>query len=308
MRRAPPRASSSSATSACSTRARPSPASQPRSKCWARGDSFPAARRAAALHRSRPSRPGNDHPRRRDARRRSVRADELSHALALVVDGRADAVCFTPFNKQAMRLAEPSYDDEIGFTTGVLGTTGRRDRVQHPRRSVECTGHFARADGRCASARSTSTISSKRWRSRPTRLRAAGFDPPRIAVAALNPHAGDGGNFGREEIDIIGPAVHEAKAQGPQCPRDHIPADTVFVRATTRRFRRGADDVSRPGPDRDEAHGLRSRRHADRRLPVSDLHAGARHGLRHRRQGHRQLGATRAAFLLAAEMARRALY
>ena len=36
-------------------------------------------------------------------------------------------------------------------------------------------------------------------------LRAAAFDPPRIGVAALNPHAGDGGNFGREEIDIIGP-------------------------------------------------------------------------------------------------------
>src|SRR6267378_2645033 len=36
------------------------------------------------------------------------------HALRMVADGKADAVCFTPFNKQAMRLAHPSYEDEIG--------------------------------------------------------------------------------------------------------------------------------------------------------------------------------------------------
>ena len=46
------------------------------------------------------------------------------HALQRVARGEAGAVCFTPFNKQAMRLADASYDDEIGFTAGVLGTTG----------------------------------------------------------------------------------------------------------------------------------------------------------------------------------------
>jgi 4-hydroxythreonine-4-phosphate dehydrogenase len=66
-------------------------------------------------------------------------------------------------------------------------------------------------------------------------LRAAGFQPPRIGVAALNPHAGDGGNFGREEIDIIEPAVKQAKAQG--LPADGpYPADTVFVRAKRGQF------------------------------------------------------------------------
>jgi 4-hydroxythreonine-4-phosphate dehydrogenase len=42
----------------------------------------------------------------------------------MVADGKASAVCFTPFNKQAMRLADASYDDEIGFTAGVLGFKG----------------------------------------------------------------------------------------------------------------------------------------------------------------------------------------
>ena len=68
-----------------------------------------------------------------------------------------------------------------------------------------------------------------------TALRAAGFEPPRIGVAALNPHAGDGGNFGREEIDIIEPAVKKAKAKG--LPADGpYPADTVFVRAKAGQF------------------------------------------------------------------------
>jgi 4-hydroxythreonine-4-phosphate dehydrogenase len=45
-------------------------------------------------------------------------------------------------------------------------------------------------------------------------MRAAGFARPRIAVAGLNPHAGDGGNFGREEIEVIEPAVRDAQAKG----------------------------------------------------------------------------------------------
>ncbi len=66
-------------------------------------------------------------------------------------------------------------------------------------------------------------------------MRRAGFDAPRLAVAALNPHAGDGGNFGREEIDIIGPAVEQARAEqllveGP------FPSDTVFLRARSGAF------------------------------------------------------------------------
>ena len=122
----------------------------------------------------------------------------------------------------------------------------------------------------------------------PTRACAKpGFASPRIAVAGLNPHAGDGGNFGREEIDVIEPAVEAARPRASPS-RGRFPSDTVFLRAQERRFRRGADDVSRPGPDRDEADGLRSRRDADGRLPVPDLHARARHGLRHRRQGRRQ--------------------
>jgi len=62
-------------------------------------------------------------------------------------------------------------------------------------------------------------------------LRASGLAQPRVAVCGFNPHNGDGGAFGREEIDIIEPAVERARKEG--FPADGpFPADTIFVRAT----------------------------------------------------------------------------
>lgn len=57
----------------------------------------------------------------------------------------------------------------------------------------------------------------------------------RIAVAGLNPHAGEGGLFGREEIDIIAPAVAQARAEGINATGPYAP-DTVFMRARTGEF------------------------------------------------------------------------
>ena len=68
-------------------------------------------------------------------------------------------------------------------------------------------------------------------------LHRAGYAAPRIAVAALNPHGGEGGLFGREELDIIGPAVAAAQAEGIGAEGPY-PADTIFLRA-----RRGAVDA-----------------------------------------------------------------
>jgi len=68
-------------------------------------------------------------------------------------------------------------------------------------------------------------------------FRLCGMERPRIAVAGLNPHAGEGGLFGREEIDAIAPAVAQARAEGMDCTGPHAP-DTVFMRA-----RQGAFDV-----------------------------------------------------------------
>jgi len=65
---------------------------------------------------------------------------------------------------------------------------------------------------------------------------------PRIGVAGLNPHAGEGGLFGREEIDIIGPAIAAARAQGMNVSGPFAP-DTVFMRARAKGGRPGEFDV-----------------------------------------------------------------
>ena len=66
---------------------------------------------------------------------------------------------------------------------------------------------------------------------------ALGYATPRIAVAGLNPHAGEGGLFGEEEIDIIAPAIEAARAEGIDATGPW-PGDTIFGRA-----RKGAFDV-----------------------------------------------------------------
>ncbi len=65
---------------------------------------------------------------------------------------------------------------------------------------------------------------------------------PRIAVAGLNPHAGEGGLFGREEIEVIQPALAQARAQGLDVHGPYAP-DTVFMRARSTAQRPGEFDV-----------------------------------------------------------------
>jgi 4-hydroxythreonine-4-phosphate dehydrogenase len=62
-----------------------------------------------------------------------------------------------------------------------------------------------------------------------------GIDAPRIAVCGLNPHAGEGGYLGREEIDVIEPAIAEVRSTGVDVSGP-VPADTAFVPQTARRF------------------------------------------------------------------------
>ncbi len=155
-------------------------------------------------------------------------------ALDLAIEHLVQAVCFTPFNKAAMRLANPDYGDDIVYTTAVLG-------LQGPASEFNILGKLWNA--RVTSHVSLSEVASlitqdavlEGIRLTDASLRGAGFASPRIAVAALNPHAGDGGNFGREEIDVIGPAVALAQAQQIRVEGPY-PSDTVFLRARNGAF------------------------------------------------------------------------
>jgi 4-hydroxythreonine-4-phosphate dehydrogenase len=150
-------------------------------------------------------------------------------ALRLARTGAADAMAFTPFNKHAMKLALPSYEDEIAIITEETGARdhGREFNILETLWNARVTSHVPLKDV----ARHITFEAVKNGIALTDRcMRQAGFARPRIAVAGLNPHAGDGGNFGREEIDVIGPAVEAARAEGITC-EGPFPPDTVFVRA-----------------------------------------------------------------------------
>jgi 4-hydroxythreonine-4-phosphate dehydrogenase len=140
-----------------------------------------------------------------------------------------DAICFAPLNKQALKLGGMRHEDELHHFAQHLGVTG-----------YFC--EFNTLDGLWTSRvsshvplREAPDLIDKRRIIAAAQLihralQASGVPAPRVAVAALNPHGGDGGTCGREEIDIIAPAVHELAAQGLDV-RGPFPADTIFLKA-----------------------------------------------------------------------------
>lgn len=160
--------------------------------------------------------------------------ENFRRALVMANEGIADAVCFTPFNKKAMRYVYPNYDDEIRFAADVTGFTGaaREFNVLDNLWNCRVTSHIPLAE--VASALSVDGIIAELALADRC-MREAGLANPRIAVAGLNPHAGDGGNFGQEEITIIEPAVKLAIEKGFNASGPY-PADTVYVRARNGEF------------------------------------------------------------------------
>ncbi|WP_108660198.1 4-hydroxythreonine-4-phosphate dehydrogenase PdxA [Acuticoccus kandeliae] len=160
--------------------------------------------------------------------------DNFRVALTAANEGFADAVYFTPFNKHAMRLGEGNYVDEIGFVNRTIGAerSGSEFNVLDEVWNARVTSHIPLA--KVAESLNTDRI-FRALQLTTEVMEGAGIQRPRIGVAALNPHAGDGRNFGTEDEDIIFPAVERAKAhqlavEGP------IPSDTVFVRAVKGEF------------------------------------------------------------------------
>ncbi|MBS0242724.1 MAG: 4-hydroxythreonine-4-phosphate dehydrogenase PdxA [Proteobacteria bacterium] len=149
--------------------------------------------------------------------------------LRLSKHGVADAATFTPFNKHAMKLGAGHYDDEIAIVAEETGQAelGREFNILGDLWNARITSHIPLKD---VSAHLSAERIVEGLVLTDTCMREAGYAKPRIAVAALNPHAGDGGNFGMEEIEIIEPAVAAAKAKGIAC-EGPFPSDTVFVRA-----------------------------------------------------------------------------
>jgi 4-hydroxythreonine-4-phosphate dehydrogenase len=153
----------------------------------------------------------------------------LSICLDAAVADQIDAICFAPLNKYSMKLAGMQFPDELHFFADYLKVSSQ-------------LGEF-NSLGNLWTARISSHVPLKDVALYVTRerilnvvrllyeaLRMAGFEHPRVAVAGLNPHAGEGGSCGREEVEIIAPAVSEANAQGYPVAGP-FPADTIFLKA-----------------------------------------------------------------------------
>ena len=160
----------------------------------------------------------------------------FGEALTAAKAHHHDGIMFTPFNKLAFKRAGNPYPDEIRWASDLLGWNGacseynKLDNLWNAR----VTSHEPLRD--VADMLTHDRIVSAIEATDGT-LRRAGVERPRIAVAGLNPHAGEGGVFGREEIDVIAPAVETAAKKG-FAVEGPFPADTVWLRA-----RRGDYDV-----------------------------------------------------------------
>ncbi len=155
--------------------------------------------------------------------------ETLKVAVALAQAGDIDGFCFAPLNKGALKAGGSPHGDEHVLFAELLGFDGPycEHNVLGDLWTVRATSHIPLAE--VATHITTERVLTVTRLANDT-LRGAGFGAPRIAVCALNPHAGDGGLFGREEIDIIRPAVQAAQAEGIDADGP-FPADTIFLRA-----------------------------------------------------------------------------
>jgi 4-hydroxythreonine-4-phosphate dehydrogenase len=162
----------------------------------------------------------------------------VDRAIELALAGTVDGIVTAPLDKHALLAGGydfPGHTELLAARTGcpvamMLAATRPSAGSPNPLRVVLATTHIALRDvprlltaGAIASAADVTRAGLRDW---------FGIAEPRIALCALNPHAGDGGRFGTEDDDLLAPAARAAGLAGP------FPADTVFVRAM-----RGAFDA-----------------------------------------------------------------
>lgn len=162
-------------------------------------------------------------------------AEWIKTAIRLCQEGAVAGMVTCPITKEGLRQAGYSY---TGHTTLIAEMTGAKDYrmclFTDRLRIVHITAHLSLREA-IESVKMARILRSIRIADEA--LRHMGMAHPRIAVAGLNPHAGEAGAFGREEIEEIQPAVERARTEGLDCSGPH-PPDTVF-----RRMNEGEFDV-----------------------------------------------------------------
>jgi 4-hydroxythreonine-4-phosphate dehydrogenase len=170
-----------------------------------------------------------------DARAGAAAALCIEAGVALIQRGEARALVTAPIHKEALHAAGSPYPGHTEMLQALAGGPPVRMMLANEElRTVLVTIHCSLRE---AIARVTRGNVLETLRITGAALRRMGIAEPRIAVAGLNPHAGEGGLFGDEEIEHIAPAIADARAEGWDASGPYAP-DTVFMRA-----RRGEFDV-----------------------------------------------------------------
>ncbi len=152
----------------------------------------------------------------------------VTRAIELAMADKVDGVVTSALNKEALQLAGHKYDGH----TEIFAMQTRSKNVA----MMLASKHFrvVHVSTHCSLREAIERVRPERilnvMRLTHTSLRQMGIANPRLAVAGLNPHSGEGGIFGREEIEQIQPAIDMARAEGMTVSSHPEPADTVFVR------------------------------------------------------------------------------
>ncbi len=160
--------------------------------------------------------------------------DALKYMIDLAIAGKLDGISFAPLNKGAMNRGGWKFNDEHQMFASLLKHSGffGEMNVIDQFSTFRVTSHVAlrEAVNMISPERITAAVNLAN-----DTLRAAGKANPRIGVAALNPHNGENGLFGDEEIRIIRPTIDKLKSSGIDCTGP-ISSDAIFLQALKGKF------------------------------------------------------------------------
>lgn len=162
--------------------------------------------------------------------------DYIEKGVNLALSGEIDAIVTAPINKEALNKAGYHFSGHTEILAELTATKKYAMMlIAEKLRVVHVTTHipFKRVTRQITTARVLETIGLAEQA-----MKTLGNDRPRIGVAALNPHASDGGLFGDEEESKIRPAIEEARKRGIDA-EGPVPADTLFLKTA-----RGIYDVA----------------------------------------------------------------
>ncbi|RSZ34097.1 4-hydroxythreonine-4-phosphate dehydrogenase [Variovorax beijingensis] len=155
--------------------------------------------------------------------------EALELATAAVRRGQAEGIVFAPLNKHSLRLGGLVHEDELRYMQERFSVAGFvcEFNLTGSLWTSRVTSHIPLKD---VASHITVEGVSDAVKIIASALHRAGVAQPRIAVTGLNPHAGDGGSIGMEEIEIIAPAIERLRAEGYDA-RGPFSPDTVFIGA-----------------------------------------------------------------------------